>query len=160
MARMKPEVLEGFLQQPIVAVLSTLRAGGRPYQIPVWFLWRGGHFWLSGTYTRWWCKHIFVDQRVSLCIQATDPVARFVAADCIATPVEPVNADIWPVSRLLVEKYLAASGRDLDAFLANMQTEPRLLFRLWPERWRAIDLTVYTGSHGDIAHQRSHPVLW
>ncbi len=35
---MKPEVREEFLQRPIIAVLSTLRRNGRPYQIPVWFL--------------------------------------------------------------------------------------------------------------------------
>ena len=154
LARMKPDVLEELLQRPIIAVLSTLRRNGRPYQIPVWFLWRDGVFWLTGTYTRVWCKHIFRDSRVSLCIEATDPVARYVAVDCSAASVEPQDADIWPVSRLLAEKYVGSRGGDVDAFIANMQTEPRLLFRLTPEYWRAIDLTVYRGSRADEEHRR------
>src|SRR5262245_57003588 len=154
MARMKPEVLAEFLQRPIIAVLSTVRKEGRPYQIPVWFLWEDGGFWITGTYARVWCKQIFHDPRVSICIEATDPVARYVAVDCTATPVEPKDTDIWQVSRRLAEKYVGARGGDVDSFVANMRTEPRLLFRLAPEHWRAIDLTVYRGSRGDIAHQR------
>ena len=166
MARMRPDVLDAFLQRPIVAVLATLRRDGRAYQVPVWFLWqaadltvmpparvgpafRDGAFWLTGTYARVWCRHIFHDPRVSLCIEATDPVTQHVAVDCTAVPVEPADSDIWPVSRALAEKYLAPSGGDVDAFMANMKTEPRLLFRLTPEFWRAIDLTVYRGKRGD-----------
>ncbi len=154
MARMKPEVLEQFLQRPIIAVLCTLRRDGRPYQIPVWFFWRDGAFWLTGTYPRVWCRHIFHDPRVSLCIEEREPATRYVAVDCTAVPVEPKDADIWPVSRLLAEKYVGAAGGDVEAFLANMRREPRLLFRLTPEYWRAIDLTVYTGSRGDLAYMR------
>lgn len=154
MARMKPDVLEAFLQQPLIAVLATLRRDGRSYQIPVWFLWHEAAFWLTGTYARVWCKQIFKDPRVSLCIEATDPVARYVAIDCTAEPVEPATADIWSISRLLAEKYIGARGGNVDAFMKNMRTEPRLLFRLTPEYWRAIDLTVYTGSRGDLAYQR------
>ena len=156
MARMTSEVLEQFLARPIIAVLATMRRQGRPYQIPVWYLWKDGVFWLTGTTTRVWCKHIFRDPRVSLCIEATDPVARYVAVDCAA---EPVREDIWPISTELARKYIPslrpdATEQDIAAFVANMQTEPRLLFRLTPEHWRAIDLTVYRGSRGDIAYQR------
>jgi len=153
MARMKPDVLEAMLQQPIIAVLSTVRRDGQPYQIPVWFLWREDVFWLTGTYTRVWCKHLFRDPRTSLCIETADPIARYAAVDCTATPVEPSDSDIWPISRLLAEKYVGARGGDVEAFLANMRTEPRLLFRLEPRHWRAIDLTVYRGSRGDLAYQ-------
>ena len=41
----------------------------------------------------------------------------------------------------------------LKAFFANMQTEPRILFRLDPEVWRAIDLSVYRGKRADREHQ-------
>jgi hypothetical protein len=57
----------------------------------------------------------------------------------------------------LAEKYVGPRGAAaVEAFFANMQTEPRLLFRLTPQHWRAIDLTVYTGSRGDLAYQRAH----
>ena len=41
----------------------------------------------------------------------------------------------------------------VEAFFANMQTEPRMLFRLTPEKWRAIDLTVYRGKREDREFQ-------
>ncbi len=154
MARMRAEVREELLAQPIIAVLSTIRRDGRPYLAPVWFLWQDGVFWLTGTSARTWCKHIFRDRRVSLCIETTDPIARYIAVDCEA---EPVEQDIWPVSGALAQKYIGgrpgATPETVEQFIAGMQTEPRLLFRLTPtlppERWRAIDLTVYTGVRGD-----------
>ncbi len=151
MARMRPDVLEGFLAKPIVAVLAAVRKGGLPYQIPVWFLWREGSFWLTGTETRVWCKQLMADSRASLCIEDRDPVARYVAVDCTAEPILSATADIWPVSQLLAEKYMPAAR--VPAFMANMHTEPRLLFRLTAHQWRAIDLTVYVGSKGDLAFQ-------
>jgi PPOX class probable F420-dependent enzyme len=154
MARMKPEVLEAFLQRPIIAVLSTLRKNGRPYQVPVWFLWQDGVFWLTGTSGRVWCRQIFRDPRVSLCTESSEPIACYVAVDCTAEAVGSATSDIWPATRLLVEKYVGARGGDVDAFIATLKAEPRLLFRLTPDSWRAIDLTVYTGSRDDLAYQR------
>jgi hypothetical protein len=34
-----------------------------------------------------------------------------------------------------------------------MRTEPRLLFRLVPDTWRAIDMTVYRGKRADRVFQ-------
>ncbi|MGI8553875.1 MAG: pyridoxamine 5'-phosphate oxidase family protein [Dehalococcoidia bacterium] len=170
MARMKADVLAEFLTKPINAVLATTRRQSRPYQVPVWFLWqetgpaaaeypfyREGDFWLTGTYTRQWCKHIFADPRVSLCIEGGGPVPGYVAVNCQAVPVEPKDTDIWPISTKLAQKYVGARGDEeaVARFMANMRTEPRLLFRLTPESWRCIDLTVYTGARGDVAYQRS-----
>ncbi|MBI2761519.1 MAG: hypothetical protein HYX51_08855 [Chloroflexi bacterium] len=79
----------------------------------------------------------------------------YIAVTCQA---EPVEDDIWPISGELARKYVGsrpgATGADVEKFVANMRTEPRLLFRLNPEQWRAIDLTVYTGARGDNAWQR------
>lgn len=169
MARMKADTVSDYLKLPINAVLATTRRDGRAYLAPVWFLWeetgeadeqypfyRHGTFWLTGTYPRTWCKHIFKDPRVSLCIEGREPVPGYVTVDCHAEPVEPSDSDIWPVSQALAQKYVGARGDQaaVERFVANMRTEPRLLFRLTPERWRAIDLTVYTGTPADQKHQR------
>ena len=173
MPRMQAEVMAEFLQRPIIAVLATLRREGRPYLVPIWFLWKpadpnatpperigpgyvDGTFWLTGTTSRVWCKHIFHDPRVSLCIEATEPAARHVTVDCRA---EPVEEDIWPISEELAQKYVGsppgATAADVERFMANMKTEPRLLFRLTPEFWRAIDLTVYRGKRADREYQQA-----
>ena len=70
MGRMRGEMLEEFLKQPHIGVIATLRKDGRPYTVPVFWLWKDGYFWLTGTTTRVWCKQLLRDPRCSLCIEA------------------------------------------------------------------------------------------
>jgi PPOX class probable F420-dependent enzyme len=146
MPRMSNELKERFLQEPHVGVIATLRRDGRPYTVPVWWLWRDGVFWLTGTTNRVWCRQLRHDPRASLCIEASAPEPGHVGVDGRVTILERPDFDIWPVSRLLAEKYVGrrdpARADAVDAFFANMQTEPRLLIRLEPEVWRAIDMSV------------------
>jgi PPOX class probable F420-dependent enzyme len=149
---MKADDVTEFLRQPHVAVLASLRRDGRPYTVPVWFLHAEGSFWITGTYERVWCKHLMVDPRASLCVEAMAPVAGHVGVDGAVVARELPTYDIWPISQRLVDKYVAPEGR--DAFFANMQTEHRLLFELVPEVIRAIDMRVYRGKRGDREYQQ------
>lgn len=147
---MTSDVLEEFLQQPHIGVLATLRRDGRPYTVPVWWLWDGAGFWISGTTNRVWCKQLLHDQRASLCIEALQPVPGHVGVDGLVEAKLLPEFDIWPISRRLVDKYVPAEA---DAFFTNMRTEPRLLFRLVPAVWRAIDMRVYEGKRADRQYQ-------
>jgi nitroimidazol reductase NimA-like FMN-containing flavoprotein (pyridoxamine 5'-phosphate oxidase superfamily) len=157
MPRMTAEMQARFLEQPFIGVLASLRQDGRPYTVPVWWLHRDGAFWITGTYSRVWCKQLMHDPRASLCIEASGEMAGHIDVDGNATALERPDLDIWPVSRALAEKYVGRGdpGRAeaVERFFANMQTEPRLLFRLDPEVWRAIDMTVYEGKRADREHQ-------
>ena len=154
---MKPEYLEAFLRQPFIGVLASLRRDGRPYTVPVWWLLRDGTFWLSGTYERVWCKQLARDPRASLCIEATGDFAGHVGIDGRIVRHELPDFDVWPISRLLVEKYVGlgdpAKKSAVEAFVANMQTEHRLLFELVPEVSRAIDMRVYRGKRAERERQ-------
>lgn len=154
MPRMAPDFLERFLHEPHVGVLATLRSNGLPYTVPVWWLWHDDAIWLTGTYSRIWCKQLAVDPRASLCIEALGDSAGHVGIDGTVQAFELPAFDIWPISRLIVDKYVGSvPGGDPDAFFANMQTEPRLLFRLAPQdrpnALRAIDMRVYRGKRED-----------
>ncbi len=157
MPRMPDDVLVHFLTEPHVGVLATLRRDGRPYTVPVWWLWKDDVFWITGTYPRVWCKQLMADPRCSLCIETLIPVARHAEVDGDAEVLHSDAYDIWPVSRLLAEKYVGQNKTEniprVDAFVNNMNTEPRLLFRIKPITWRAIDLTVYRGKKADREHQ-------
>lgn len=171
MPRLLGADLREFLEQPIAGVIATLRADGRPYTVPVWWLFDGevdddahsvknpprGDFWLTGTLTRVWCKQLQHDPRASLCIETTTPASRHVGVDGICEALMLPDFDIWPTSRRLAEKYVGlgdpTNADAVEAFFANMQTEPRMLFRLKPEVWRAIDLTVYRGKREDREFQ-------
>jgi hypothetical protein len=169
MPRMKPEDLKPYLEEAHVAVIATLRADGAPYTVPIWFLWEedpavpemefghvrypGGHIWLVGTYPRVWCKQLFRDPRASLCIESGSPMTAHVEFDGVCEPRELPGFDIWPIARQLAEKYVGRRDPDnaeaADKFFANMQTEPRLLFRMTPSTVRAIDMRVYRGKRED-----------
>jgi len=155
MPRMKPDDVADFLAQPLIGVLATLRRDGRPYTVPIWFLHDDDAFWITGTYDRVWCKQLFADPRASLCVEATAPVAGHVGVDGTVAVHELPDVDIWPMSRRLVDKYIAAEHR--DAFFANMRSENRLLFELQPEVVRAIDMRVYRGKRADRDFQHRQP---
>lgn len=158
MPRMQPDVLEQFLQQPHVAVIASLRADGRPYTVPVWWLFHDDAFWLTGTVNRVWCRQLKADPRCSLCIEALSPVAGHVGVDGVASALERPQFDIWPLSRMLAEKYVGRGDKSnadaVEQFFANMRTEPRLLFRLQPQTWRVIDMRVYRGKRADREYQQ------
>ncbi len=153
MPRMTERDQEDFLAEPHVGVVATLRADGRPYTVPVWHLWDGEHLWLTGTESRVWCRQLMHDGRLSLCIEALQPVPGHIDIDGTGEVLRLPDYDIWPISRRLVEKYVGkgdpANDVAAEAFFANMQTEPRLLIRVTPEVWRAIDMRVYQGKRAD-----------
>jgi len=162
MSRMSGPDLAEFLRRPHIGVLATLRRDGMPYSVPVWWLWHDDAFWLTGTTSRVWCRQLRHDPRASLCIEASEPYVGHVGVDGEVSVHEPPEFDIWPISRLLVDKYVGrddpANAAAVDAFFANMQREPRLLFRLEPRRdepnpLRAIDLRVYRAKRADREHR-------
>ncbi len=100
-----------------------------------------------------WCRQLEADPRVSVCVEAMEPVAGHVEVDGRAEVLKGPDFDIWPISAQLVDKYVGRNNPDnaqaVAAFLANMKTEPRLLIRIVPEVWRAIDMRVYRGKRAD-----------
>jgi PPOX class probable F420-dependent enzyme len=149
---MKPDDVTEFLAEPHIGVLATLRRDGRPYTVPIWFLHDDDAFWITGTYDRVWCKQLFQDPRASLCVEAAAPVAGHIGVDGSVAAHELPDFDIWPISRQLVDKYIVEAQR--DAFFANMRTEHRLLFRLTPTVFRAIDMRIYRSKRADRDFQR------
>lgn len=123
----------------------------------MWWLWKVGAVWLTEPYNRVWGRHLLRDPRPSLCIEATEPVPGHVEFDGVAEPLHPGRFDIWPISRELVEKEIGRGdpGRipAVESFLANMRTEPRVLFGLVPSSVRAIDAPVYRGKRADREYQ-------
>jgi hypothetical protein len=118
---------------------------------------------MSGTTNRVWCNHLVKRPRASLCVEATEPWVGHIGVDGPVTVHQAPEFDIWPISALLVEKYVGrgdpGKAAAVEAFLTNMRTEPRMLFRLAPEdrpnAIRAIDLRVYRGKRADREHQAS-----
>lgn len=64
--------LGGFLEEPVVAVLATLRADGSVLLSPVWHEWRDGGFnvWTGGNDVK--SRHLRDDPRASIVVAESD----------------------------------------------------------------------------------------
>ena len=157
MPRINDDTIAGFLQEPHVGVLASTQKIGVPYTVPVWWLRDKGSFWLTGTFDRVWCKHLIDRPCCLMCIEALAPVAGHVGVEGTAELYQLPEFDIWPMSRQLAEKYLGQHNRlnakAVDRFFSNMKTEPRLLFKLTPTNWRAIDMRQYRSKKSDREFQ-------
>lgn len=169
MPRMTAAVFGQFLEQPCFGTIATLRRDGRPYTVPVIWLWEpdeeapvlrsgshvypGGTIWMTGTTSRLWCRQLIADPRASLCIESTSPISGHVGLDGVCEPLFREEHDIWPMTRRLLEKYSGATdvaaATDVDTHLASLRNEPRMLFRMRPDVVRAIDMRVYRGKRSD-----------
>lgn len=161
MFEMRPEALRDFLDQPLPAVLATLRSDGSPYTIPLWYLWDGevpddmhpsrnppsGHVFFLGAPTSTWCRHLQHDPRMSLCIDVEGPPAKHVGIDGTVELLSEPDSDPWPMLRRLVEKYVGrgdpANDEQVEQYMATTRSMSPILFKVTPRAWRAIDLSEF-----------------
>lgn len=73
--------LDAFLAQPLIAVISTVDAKGRPRSAPVWFHWADGaaYVFTGRTSVKW--RNIERNPRVSLCVDTREPPYAAVVID-------------------------------------------------------------------------------
>jgi PPOX class probable F420-dependent enzyme len=99
------EDLDGFLDEPLVAVLATLRSDGSVLLSPVWHEWRDGGFnvWVGADDVK--ARHLRRDPRASILVaESQDPLrgvevrgsARIVEEDAVETAVRIASRYIGP----------------------------------------------------------------
>jgi PPOX class probable F420-dependent enzyme len=133
------EVINQFLAERRNAVLGTIRKDGSPQLNPMWFYWTGEVFYISTTRSRFKYNHLQRDPRVTLCI---DDVTGFQTV-IVEGRAQIVEDDIWGPTRLIVEKYVDKDH--VEARLARMQTEPRVILIIRPEKWISWDMALRAG---------------
>lgn len=65
---MTPEERDAFLERPLCAVVSTLRADGAPSGVPVWYRWDGSRVLIWSDEDRAWVRNLLRDPRVAVTI--------------------------------------------------------------------------------------------
>lgn len=87
------EDLDGFLGEPLVAVLATLRRDGSVLLSPVWHEWRGGGFnvWTGADDVK--ARHLRRDPRASILVAESQFPLRGVEVRCVARIVEEGAAE-------------------------------------------------------------------
>lgn len=80
--------LGGFLEEPLVAVLATLRKDGTALLSPVWHEWRDGGFnvWTGADDVK--ARHLRRDPRASIIVAESRHPLRGVEVRCVARIVE------------------------------------------------------------------------
>jgi PPOX class probable F420-dependent enzyme len=102
---LRVEDLDGFLDEPLVAVLATLRSDGSVLLSPVWHEWRDGGFnvWVGADDVK--ARHLRREPRASILVaESQDPLrgvevrgsARIVEEDAVETAVRIASRYIGP----------------------------------------------------------------
>ena len=94
--------LNAFLGRPLVAVISTVDASGRPRSAPIWFSWEEGaaYMFTSRSTLKW--RNIERNPHASLCVDWKEPPYTSVIMD---GPVEEVDRSIYELALSLAERY-------------------------------------------------------
>jgi len=106
------EDLGGFLDEPLVAVLATLRADGSVLLSPVWHEWRDGAFnvWVEANNVK--TRHLRRDPRATIVVAESDPPLRAVEVRGSARFIEQ---DVTETARRIAARYIGEEDAAADA---------------------------------------------
>ena len=78
---MTNDEIDAFLKRPLVAVLGTIDAAGRPRSVPIWFHWEdGAAYMFTGRSTLKW-RNLERNPHASLCVDWREPPYASVVMD-------------------------------------------------------------------------------
>lgn len=60
------ENMQAFVREVFPVIIGTARKDGSVEQVPVWFEFKDGSFWINGGTNRGWFKHLERDPRITL----------------------------------------------------------------------------------------------
>ena len=100
---------EKFLEPSRIAVVATIHRSGMPHLTPNWFVYEGDRIAISTTKERIKYRNLSHDPRMSVCIYSELTAVDYVT---VSGPVSVSDDEsIWPVTRLIIERYVPAGPR-------------------------------------------------
>jgi PPOX class probable F420-dependent enzyme len=127
------EDLHGFLDEPLVAVLATLRKDGSVLLSPVWHEWRDGGFnvWVGADDVK--ARHLRRDPRASILVAESENPLRGVEVRGVARIIEE---DTDETAVRIADRYL---GPDKGAAYVRSASGHEVTVRLEPGELRVWD---------------------
>ena len=130
MSTVEPHIHE-FLGQTLVAVISTVDAGGGPRSAPIWYQWEdGAAYFFTGRGTLKW-RNLRRDPRASVCVDWREPPYRSVILD---GAVEEVDRPLYDLVLSMALRYYGEDeGRAFAEEYRGDQPDV-VIFKLTPTR--------------------------
>lgn len=125
------QVVEEFLRQTLVGVISTIDKKGHPRTAPIWFHWENGSAYMFTDRSSLKWRNIQRNPYASLCVDWREPPYRSVILDGL---VEEVDR---PLHELVLMMALRYYGDKVGVEFAQEYKDPSTnvaAFRLVPER--------------------------
>jgi PPOX class probable F420-dependent enzyme len=127
------EDLGGLLDEPLLAVLATLRRDGSVLLSPVWHEWHGGAFnvWVEADNVK--ARHLRRDPRATIVVAESDPPLRGIEVQGAARFVE---SDVTETARRIAARYI---GDDDAAAYTEALRGTDVILRIQPDQTRVWD---------------------
>jgi len=105
------EELGGFLAEPLVAVLATLRADGSVMLSPVWHEWRDGgfHVWVETQNVK--VRHLKRDPRATIVVAESEPPLRGIELRGSARFIED---GVTEIAHRIAARYIGEADATID----------------------------------------------
>lgn len=136
-----PAQLERFVHRARrrVAVLAYLRGDGRPHQVPIWYTYEAGTFWMSTVTGSPKHRALLRDPRVSLTIQDEAPPYRAVILEGVVE-LSPLEHADDPTAGVAVRYFGRVAANEYDKLTAELYAASGLtLMALTPTAVRGFD---------------------
>ena len=125
-----PAQLNEFLAEPRNAIVATINKDGSPQLTPVGFYWDGATFYITTTKETVKYQNVKRDPRITLTVDQGDDYRTVIAKG----KVQIQEADIWPTTGKLLEKYFGSQAG--ATYLEAMKKQNRVLLVLKPKTIR------------------------
>lgn len=129
------EDLGGFLDEPHVAVLATMRRDGTVLLSPVWHEWRDGGFdvWVGADDVK--VRHLRRDPRATIVVAESEPPLRGIE---VRNAVELIQDGALETAVAIATRYI---GRERGRAYVESSTGEHLIVRLTPGDLRIWDFS-------------------
>ena len=132
------QVVEEFLRQTLVGVISTIDNKGRPRTAPIWFHWENGaaYMFTDRGSLKW--RNIQRNPHASLCVDWREPPYKSVILDGV---IEEVDRSLYELVLMMALRYYGdEAGNEFAQGYRNQKTKVAV-FRLVPHRIANFDDT-------------------
>ena len=125
--------LQSFLDEPLVAVLATLRVDGSVLLSPVWHEWRDGGFnvWVEAKNVK--ARHLRRDPRATIVVAESDAPLRGVE---VRGRVRFIEEGVTDIARRIATRYVGADDATADT---EALRGPDVIVRIEPGNIRVWD---------------------